>query len=120
VGEGLRKLGMPYGFSFILSTSMRYVPLIGRRIRLIMEAQTSRGIDLRPRIRNARNFMALFMPLLVQSFLLAEELAMAMETRGFGLKGRTYRKIYRIRAGEYILMGLSLVAVILFYLWQRG
>lgn len=120
VGEGLRKLGMPYGFSFILSTSMRYVPLIGRRVRLIMEAQTSRGIDLRPRIRNARNFMALLMPLLVQSFLLAEELAMAMETRGFGLKGRTYRKIYRIRAGEYILMGFSLVAVILFYWWERA
>jgi hypothetical protein len=109
VGNGLRKMGMPYGFSFILSTAMRYVPLIGRRIRLVMEAQTSRGIDLRPRIRNAANFMALLMPLLVQSFLLAEELAMAMEARGFGLKGRSFRKIYRIRPGEYVLMLVSLV-----------
>jgi len=120
VGNGLRKMGLPYGFSFILSTAMRYVPLIGRRIRLVMEAQTSRGIDLRPRIRNAGNFMALLMPLLVQSFLLAEELAMAMEARGFGLKGRSFRKIYRIRPGEYVLMLVSLVFVILFFLWERA
>ncbi|MBN2032533.1 MAG: energy-coupling factor transporter transmembrane protein EcfT [Deltaproteobacteria bacterium] len=120
VGNGLRKMGMPYGFSFILSTAMRYVPLIGRRIRLVMEAQASRGIDLRPRIRNAGNFMALLMPLLVQSFLLAEELAMAMEARGFGLKGRSFRKIYRIRPGEYIIMLGSLGFLVLFFLWERG
>lgn len=118
VGDGLRKLGIPYPFSFILTTSMRYVPLIGRRIRLIMEAQTSRGIDLRPRIRNAANFMALLMPLMVQSFILAEELAMAMESRGFGLKGRSFRKSYRIPAGEYVLMLLSLAFLIAFLWWQ--
>jgi len=120
LGDGLRKMGIPYQFSFILTTSMRYVPLIGRRIRLIVEAQTSRGIDLRFRIRNAGNFMALLMPLLVQSFLLAEELAMAMESRGFGLKGRSFRKTYRITAGEYVLMLFCLALLIGFLWWQRG
>ena len=119
VGEGLRKLGIPYSFSFILTTSMRYVPLIARRIRLIMEAQTSRGIDLRPRLRNGANFMALLMPLLVQSFLLAEELAMAMESRGFGLKGRSFRKGYRIGTGEYVLMLFSLAFLVAFLWWER-
>ncbi len=104
LGDGLRKLGVPYQFSFILTTSMRYVPLIGRKIRLITEAQTSRGIDLRLRFRNAAHFMALLMPLLVQSFLLAEELAIAMESRGFGLRKRSFRKEYRIASWEYVLM----------------
>ena len=120
VGDGLRKLGIPYPFSFILTTSMRYVPLITRRVRLIMEAQTARGIDLRPRLRNVVNFMALLMPLLVQSFLLAEELAMAMESRGFGLKGRSFRKAYRITAREYVLMLFSLAFLVAFIWWQRG
>jgi energy-coupling factor transport system permease protein len=120
MGDGLRKLGVFYQFSFILTTSMRYVPLITRRIRLIMEAQTSRGIDLRPRLRNAANFMALLMPLLVQSFLLAEELAMSMESRGFGLKGRSFRKEYRIAPVEYILMILALAFFVAFLRWERG
>jgi energy-coupling factor transport system permease protein len=58
------------------------------------------------------------MPLLVQSFLLAEELAMAMESRGFGLKGRSYRKAYRITAAEYALMLLSLALVVAFCWWE--
>jgi energy-coupling factor transport system permease protein len=120
VGDGLRKLGMPYPFSFILTTSMRYVPLIARRIRLIMDAQTSRGIDLRPRFTNAANFMALLMPLLVQSFLLAEELAMAMESRGFGLQGRSFRKEYRIAGWDYALMILASAFFVAFMWWGRG
>lgn len=120
IGDGVRKLGLPYEFSFILTTSMRYVPLIGRRIRLIVEAQMSRGIDLRPGIRNLRNFTALLMPLLIQSFLLSEELAMAMEARGFGLKGRTYRRTYRITSKDVVLVLLSLILLVAFLWWERG
>ncbi|RJR32360.1 MAG: energy-coupling factor transporter transmembrane protein EcfT [Desulfobacteraceae bacterium] len=120
IGDGLRKLGLPYELSFILTTSMRYVPLIGRRMRLIMEAQMSRGIDLRPRLRNIRNFMALLMPLLVQSFLLSEELAMAMEARGFGLKGRTYRRDYRITARDVAWIVLSMILLVSLLYWERG
>jgi energy-coupling factor transporter transmembrane protein EcfT len=80
----------------------------------------SRGIDLRPRLRNLRNFAALLMPLLIQSFLLSEELAMAMEARGFGLKGRTYRRTYRITSKDVVLVLLSLILLAIFLWWERG
>ena len=67
MGGGLIKMGVPYGFTFILSTAMRYVPLIGQKISNILDAQRSRGIDLRPRIKNVPNIMALLMPLLAQT-----------------------------------------------------
>jgi len=120
MGESLRKMGVPYEFGFILTTSMRYVPLIGQKIRHILDAQRSRGIDLRPKIKNAGNFMALLMPLLVQSFVLSEELALAMESRGFGRKGRSSRKSYRLALWEYGLMIISLVFLISFAWWERG
>jgi energy-coupling factor transport system permease protein len=120
VGDAIRKLGIPYEWSFIVTTSMRYVPLISRRIRQIADAQRSRGIDLRPRLRNAPNFMALLMPLLVQSFLLSEELAMAMESRGFGSKGRSFRKEYRIAPWEFLVMILCLVSTIVLAYWEKG
>jgi energy-coupling factor transport system permease protein len=120
VGDGLRKIGLPYEFSFILTTSMRYVPLIGKKARLIFDAQRSRGIDLRPKIKNIKNVISFLTPLLVQSFLLSEELALAMESRGFALKGRSFHKEYRISFREYGIMILSLISLVFFGLWEMG
>ena len=120
MGNALRKMGMPYEISFILTTSMRYVPMIGRKVRQISDAQQSRGIDLRPRIKNISNFMALMMPLLVQSFILADELALAMESRGFGCKRRSTRKNYHFDFKEYGVIAISLGLLIALIWWERG
>lgn len=120
MGAGLRKLGIPYPVTFILTTSMRYVPLISNRIRRIMDAQRSRGIDLRPRLKNIPNFMALLMPLLVQSFILSEQLAVAMESRGFARRGRSFRRDYHISWREYGIMIVSLSLLVIFICWERG
>jgi len=119
LGGSLTKMGIPYEFSFILTTSLRYVPLIARRIRAIVEAQRSRGIDLRPRVKNVPHFLALLTPLLVQSFILSEQLAMAMEARGFTRKGRSNRKQFHISILEYGLMIMCLALLVGFAVWER-
>ena len=119
MGATLNKLGVPYGFAFILTTAMRYVPLIRLKIRHIIDAQSSRGIDLRPRLRNVANFMALLMPLLAQSFVLSDELAVAMESRGFGRKGRSSRRQYGLTFLDYSLMVGALLLLVLFAFWER-
>ncbi len=120
MGDGLREMGIPYEVVFILTTAMRYVPLIGSKIRNIIDAQQSRGIDLRPRLKNAVNFMALLMPLLVQSFLLADDLALAMETRGFGRKGRSTRRKYRLTFIDWGLITAVFIFLLTFFWWERG
>jgi energy-coupling factor transport system permease protein len=120
IGATLNKIGVPYAFAFILTTAMRYVPLIRLKIRHIIDAQSSRGIDLRPRLRNVGNFMALLMPLLAQSFLLSDELALAMESRGFGRKGRSSRRQYDLTFWDYFLLVGALLVLILFAFWERS
>ncbi|MCJ7809737.1 MAG: energy-coupling factor transporter transmembrane protein EcfT [Desulfobulbaceae bacterium] len=120
LGDSLRQMGVPYEFSFILTSSLRYVPLITGRMRCIADAQRSRGIDLRLRLRIVPHFMALFMPLLVQAFVLAEQLAMAMEARGFSARGRTFRRSYRISMPEYGVMAFSLGLLIAYGIWGKG
>jgi energy-coupling factor transport system permease protein len=120
MGAALQRLGVPYGFAFILTTAMRYVPLVRQKIRNIIDAQSSRGIDLRPRLRNAGNFMALLMPLLAQSFVLSDELALAMESRGFGRKGRSSRRQFALTFLDCALMAGALMLLVLFALWERG
>ena len=119
MSAALQKMGMPYEFSFILTTALHYVPLMGQKIRHIMDAQQSRGIDLRLRIKNAKNFLALLAPLLIQSFVLADELAMAMQLRGFGSKTRTIRQQYRLTVGEYLLLVAGILALVVLIWWER-
>lgn len=120
MADALRNMHVPYGFSFILTTAMRYVPLMRQKARNVMDAQMSRGIDLHFRPRNIKNIVALVMPLTVQSFMLSEQLAMAMEMRGFSKKRRTSRRDYRLTLRDYSVMLASLSILIVFIWWERG
>jgi energy-coupling factor transport system permease protein len=120
LADGLTRMGLPSWFSFMLTTAMRYVPLLGLRLRHIMDAQRSRGIDLRPRPGNVRNLAALVLPLLIQSFALADDLAVAMEARGFGREGRSSRRVLRMARWEYALMLGGLAGLGALIWWETG
>lgn len=120
VGAALAELKIPPGPAFILTAGLRYVPLIEKKIRSIRDAQQARGIDLRPRLANVGNWMALLLPLLVQCFLLADELALAMEARGFSGKRRTLRPPARLGSRDWAVMAAAFCALLLLIYWERG
>jgi energy-coupling factor transport system permease protein len=120
LAAGLRKMKIPFGFVFMLTTAVRFVPLMQNKIRCIREAQMSRGIDLRLKLKNTKNFMSMLGPLLLQSFVLADELAVAMEVRGYGRKNRSFRKGYRLGCFDYIIMAAAVGALIIFIWWETG
>jgi energy-coupling factor transport system permease protein len=64
--------------------------------------------------------MALTMPLVIQSFILADELALAMESRGFGCKRRSTRRDYHFSLKEYVLIAISLGFLMALFWWERG
>ncbi len=116
LGNALAQSGVPYPFVFILITSMQFAPVLSRQARAIFDAQRARGIRLELDVASLGNFTALLAPLLIQAFTLAEQLAEAMEARGFGAPQRTFVREYRLRAWDYcaLLCGAgSELAVIL-------
>lgn len=119
-GAALAELKIPPGPAFMLTAGMRYVPLIEQKIRSIRDAQQVRGVDLRPRLANIGNWMALLLPLLVHCFLLADELALAMEARGFSGKRRTPRRSARLRVLDGAVMAATLCALAALVCWERG
>ena len=118
LGNSLVHAGLPFPVAFVMTAAMQFAPVIGRKARAIVEAQQARGIALKPGWRALRNYPALLIPLLIQSFQLADALAEAMEARGFGRSGRTFRKVYRMRMRDWLAIvgGWSVVAVVLHYL----
>lgn len=115
LGNSLVHAGLPFPAAFVMTAAMQFAPVIGRRARAIVEAQQARGIDLKAGWRALRHYPALLVPLLIQSFQLADALAEAMEARGFGRPNRTFRKRFRMGFGDWLAVigGWALLAVLL-------
>lgn len=116
LASALVKMGVPYVFAFILTTAMEFIPIVRRKIGGIIDAQRSRGIPLEFGWRALRYYPALFIPIMVASFSLADELAMAMESRGFGRKGRSFYRDYRLGLKDW---GILLAGIAFIFLWAK-
>jgi energy-coupling factor transport system permease protein len=88
----VEKLKVPYTYAFMFVTSLRFIPTFMQEMDQIIQAQCSRAHRL-----NQRNFLMrllslcpLAIPLMITSIKKAEQLAISMETRGFGSGKRTY------------------------------
>jgi energy-coupling factor transport system permease protein len=112
LGNALVRSGLPYEVAFVMSVGMQFVPVLARKARSIVDAQRSRGIPLEPGPRALRHYPALMGPVLVQAFQLADELAEAMEARGFGRPGRTFAREYRMRAADWLAIAGGVVALV--------
>ncbi len=104
LANALVQSGLPYRAAFVVSAAMQFVPILGRKASSVLEAQKARGIPLSGGWQAVRRYPALLLPLLVQAFQLAEELAEAMECRGFGRSGRTFFKSFELRLQDYCIM----------------
>lgn len=102
-----------YEISLMLSIALRFVPTLMDETEKIMNAQRARGVDFGEGnlVQKMKSLIPLLIPLFVSSFNRAEDLAIAMEARGYqGGEGRTK---YRILHWQY---RDTVVIVVLFIL----
>ena len=111
LGNSLVHAGLPFSLAFVVAAALQFVPVVARRARGVFETQQARGIPLRPGWRALFNYPALLVPLLVQCFQMADNLAEAMETRGFGRPGRSFYTSYRMRLLDWLTVVCAWSAV---------
>lgn len=93
----LHFLGFPaHEIAMIISIALRFIPTILEDSKRIMKAQASRGVDFEhgSLITKIKSMVSLIVPLFVSSFMRSEDLANAMECRGYDPKAK--RSKYRI------------------------
>jgi len=117
----LKRFRVPVGeLSLMMSIALRFIPTLMEEADKIMKAQMARGADFESRnlASRARSLLPLLVPLFVSSFHRAEDLAMAMEARGYrGEEGRTrFRQLAMRRADWFMLLAALPVSLILFLL----
>ncbi|UFS70978.1 energy-coupling factor transporter transmembrane protein EcfT [Geomonas sp. RF6] len=86
--RGLRRI-LPYQISFLVFTSLRFVPFFARETREIAVAQRMRGARLSiAEVKDPRNWPdllhCLLLPLMVRALKTAEEASLSAQARGFG------------------------------------
>ncbi|MEK9200041.1 energy-coupling factor transporter transmembrane component T family protein [Ureibacillus sp. 179-F W5.1 NHS] len=94
----LKKLKLPvHELALMMSIALRFIPTLMDETDKIMKAQMARGSDLSagPMKERIKAVVPLLVPLFVSAFKRAEDLATAMEVRGYrGGEGRTrYRQL---------------------------
>lgn len=119
--EPLKKVKFPvHELALMMSISLRFIPTLMDETEKIMKAQMARGVEfssgsIKKRIKA---IVPLLIPLFVNAFKRAEELATAMEARGYqGGEGRTkYRQLVWKATDTMMILLLVVVAIILFLL----
>ena len=105
--------------AMMMSIALRFIPILIEETDKIMKAQMARGADFESGnlIQKAKNLVPLLVPLFISAFRRANDLAMAMEARGYrGGEGRTKMNPLIYRKADYqgyaVLLGYVAVVIL--------
>jgi energy-coupling factor transport system permease protein len=115
----LKKVKFPvHELALMMSISLRFIPTLMQETDKIMKAQIARGVEFTsgPVKERVKAIVPLLIPLFISSFKRAEELAVAMEARGYrGGEGRTKYRLLKWKMADTTMIGfLGLITVFLF------
>ncbi|WP_349409147.1 energy-coupling factor transporter transmembrane protein EcfT [Pseudalkalibacillus sp. SCS-8] len=115
----LKKLKFPvHEFALMMSISLRFIPTLLQETEKIMKAQSARGAEFSsgPIKERVKAFVPLLVPLFVSAFKRAEDLALAMEARGYrGGEGRTKLRLLQWQSIDTLgLASIGLLIILLF------
>lgn len=110
----VEKVGIPYKYTFAITTAIRFIPIFSAEMNDIMEAQISRGVefDTKNIFKKIGLILPLCVPLLISSVKRVNSGALSASLRGFNYRKRGYGyKTYRLKGGD-ILTLLCMVAIL--------
>lgn len=120
----LERIRVPaHEIAMMMSIALRFIPTLLEEADKIMKAQQARGADFESGnlLQRAKSLIPLLIPLFVNAFRIAMDLAMAMEARCYhGGRGRTRLHPMKYRRRDYIAYGLLLLFAAAVIVQSRG
>lgn len=115
--QPFRRFGLPaQDIALVATIALRFVPILTEELERVIKAQASRGgaignLSWRQPVQVARAMLPLIVPLFVNAFRRAEEMAVAMEARCY-VRGAERTRMFKLN-GTW-LDGVVVVCVIFF------
>src|ERR1700758_3770803 len=121
---GLQRMRVPYRVSFAISLSFRLVPLFIDSAVTIVDAQRLRGYDFDAGgpFERAKRYVPVVIPVFMGALRKANNMAMALEARGFGVSPRPTSYIdYPIRGRDRVAFAtLASLGIAYFLIYLAG
>jgi len=114
LGIGMFEGGVPYHMSFMFVSTFQTIPVLGKDMNQIMDAQRARGLDTEGNLwKRFKSFLPVMVPVVANSIMRVRDQAIAMETKGFNstVKKTVYRDLARTKADMILKWGSILAAV---------
>ena len=112
-----KRIGVPaHELAMMMTIALRFIPTLLEEAEKIIKAQKARGADFEggSLVKRARNLLPILVPLFVGAFRRADELAAAMEARGYrGGEGRTRMHELRFGARDIIAAAAGIIFLVL-------
>jgi energy-coupling factor transport system permease protein len=122
--DGIEKLlvvfkfiGIPaHEIAMMMTIALRFIPTLLEETEKIMKAQISRGADFESGniVNRTKNLIPILIPLFINSFRRADELAIAMEAKCYrGGEGRTHYRQLKIKKADLLTLFLTIVITVM-------
>ena len=109
------RIGVPaHEIAMMISIALRFIPTLIEETERIIKAQSSRGVDFEhgKLMEKVNAIVSLIVPLFVSAFQRAEDLANAMEARGYVTDGhRTRYKQLHITLKDFVAMAICAIVL---------
>ena len=119
----LKKIHVPvHEIAMMMSIALRFIPILMEETDKIMKAQMARGADFESGglIKKAKSLIPILVPLFISAFRRANDLAMAMEARGYhGGEGRTKMHPLEYKKRDYLAYLVLICYMLLMFLAHR-
>ena len=123
-GFGLAKLGVPYRVGFAITLAFRLVPLFIDSALTVVQAQSLRGYDFNSGslLTRLRRYVPVTVPVFMGALRKANNMAMALEARGFGYSARPTSYVhYEMGPVDVgMLIGVGLLGTAYFLIYYTG
>jgi len=110
-------ISMPaHEIAMMMTIALRFIPTLLEETEKIMKAQISRGADFESGniFNRAKNLIPILIPLFVNAFRRADELAIAMEAKCYrGGEGRTHYRELKIKKADILTFILTIAITII-------
>jgi energy-coupling factor transport system permease protein len=108
----LKRIGFPsHEIAMMMSIALRFIPVLVEETNRIIKAQVARGADIESGgiVNRAKNLIPILVPLFINTFKRADDLALAMEVRCYrGGEGRTKMKEYTLSSRDLLFLAASI------------